>query len=546
MKLEQQIKIWERTNKWDKIIKAIEKIDYFEREPEEDLALAKALIKKSKGKWSRRADNEEAVQTLMVLAGNEETMDEYEYFMLLGTAFYNLEQWGKASQCLVHALDLNPPKKDKEAIDKLLNNCHHGMHLPLFEETFNSRVAKAWRTFENRQTEFLNAFTKLNQEKENQTDKEELDNIRDKLIDLTIDIQGIFRGALFDVNVSVEREDNKNVIFLSPGYSLMRAFECAYVKEQAPAAVQSNWDIRIGYKDKLSELLSPDKAYEESIKQTQFWLEKEKDEVFQFNFYFSQNVLSEEAMEKMRFDLINSELRNVLEQVVIDKYLWPVEPLSKPKTEPGITMSNLPEFLKSKGVPIGESPIQILETSVSYTRTPTEKPEPGIYRVDITSGTSKCMKMLLDYGEETDNEIETLEADGATAGFFAFSIKEPEGASIGEARKAFQESVKKDFLDVQGPNVVKIVGEATGEQYDYVDVIVWDFASLLNGALAFFLKSEVNFAAFQTFREGVGTVVLINGESDEERKAMLENYTEATKMMTQADIIKRMKDMYRS
>lgn len=107
-----------------------------------------------------------------------------------------------------------------------------------------------------------------------------------------------------------------------------------------------------------------------------------------------------------------------------------------------------------------------------------------------------------------DETMDALHSDGVTAGFIAFSLDGFMGENRTQRIFAFREALEAKLEKACGPDVVRMVGGATGVHFGYVDFMVWDLQPVLFEARAFLEASDVPAASFHVFRREVGSVPL--------------------------------------
>ena len=107
-----------------------------------------------------------------------------------------------------------------------------------------------------------------------------------------------------------------------------------------------------------------------------------------------------------------------------------------------------------------------------------------------------------------DETMDALHADGVTAGFIAFSLAGFTGENRTQGIFAFRDALEAQLEKACGPDVVRMVGGATGVHFGYVDFMAWDLQPVLFEARAFLEASDVPAASFHVFRREVGSVPL--------------------------------------
>ena len=95
-----------------------------------------------------------------------------------------------------------------------------------------------------------------------------------------------------------------------------------------------------------------------------------------------------------------------------------------------------------------------------------------------------------------------------TAGFIAFSLAGFTGENRTQGIFAFRDALEAQLEKACGPDVVRMVGGATGVHFGYVDFMAWDLQPVLFEARAFLEASDVPASSFHVFRREVGSVPL--------------------------------------
>lgn len=184
------------------------------------------------------------------------------------------------------------------------------------------------------------------------------------------------------------------------------------------------------------------------------------------------------------------------------------ELLDAPRAVPGFLLSDLPDKLRELGKDLALDAETLLENSyVGYTREPDPAPDAD-WRLDVIAGSTACPPLINGYMSADDETMDALHSDGVTAGFIAFSLDGFTGENRTQRIFAFREALEAKLEKACGPDVVRMVGGATGVHFGYVDFMVWDLQPVLFEARAFLEASDVPAASFHVFRREVGSVPL--------------------------------------
>ena len=130
------------------------------------------------------------------------------------------------------------------------------------------------------------------------------------------------------------------------------------------------------------------------------------------------------------------------------------------------------------------------------------------WRLDVIAGSTACPPLINGYMSADDETMDALHSDGVTAGFIAFSLDGFTGENRTQRIFAFREALEAKLEKACGPDVVRMVGGATGVHFGYVDFMAWDLQPVLFEARAFLEASDVPAASFHVFRREVGSVPL--------------------------------------
>lgn len=184
------------------------------------------------------------------------------------------------------------------------------------------------------------------------------------------------------------------------------------------------------------------------------------------------------------------------------------ELLDAPRAVPGFLLSDLPDKLRELGKDLALDAETLLENSyVGYTREPDPDPDAD-WRLDVIAGSTACPPLINGYMSADDETMDALHSDGVTAGFIAFSLDGFTGENRTQRIFAFREALEAKLEKACGPDVVRMVGGATGVHFGYVDFMAWDLQPVLFEARAFLEASDVPAASFHVFRREVGSVPL--------------------------------------
>ena len=146
MTLLEQCQIWHAHDEFQKIIEAIDAVPAAERTPELDSELARAY--NNAASVDDRAYFEKAIALLTPHA--DYFKGDHLWNFRMGYAYYYLDREDRALPHFEAALAALPGDPDTE---KLIESCHKGLALPLFQRPFRIRVQEAWAVFAQEEAE---------------------------------------------------------------------------------------------------------------------------------------------------------------------------------------------------------------------------------------------------------------------------------------------------------------------------------------------------------------------------------------------------------
>ncbi len=405
----------------------------------------------------------------------EKSNEDVNWDVNIGKALLGLEIWNRALFFLGIALKMNPDLPEKEKIQKLIEICKDKVSIPSFTEPFSERVATAWKQFLEKEAGFLETLKS--------DDKDKYSKVEDE-------IEGIFEDALYWPDVRLQIADyTKPTLFFGTQESLMRCFEVTHLINCAPKSVLDNWGFVMGtpYEDLPidAELLV------EQDNSTECFPEYYGDDSF-YVYIISLASSPRQGFEALKF---------LLGDVAAIKYF--IRPgFLYDSEEEGMMLSELPDYVDEHGIELGKGDTFLLNRLTSYV--PDDKDITGKkeLRHDLTYVSS--MYGARDPKSFWHDEIEDLEANGATAGYFFFPLSNFKDAAQADE---FQQKLKDELKEKVGDTIVKVTGEDKGTDYYYVDFIAWNFGKLNEAAKSFFEASNIKGAGFRIMNDEAKPIV---------------------------------------
>lgn len=488
MTLLEKCQKWHEAGQFPKIIEALEALGEDGRTPELASELARA--------YNNEADPNTSEGRLMLhraielLEPHEEALGAtYLWNFRLGYAYYYLDQEGRALSRFRRAHEAKPEDEDAK---EFMEDCLKRVTLPFFRVPFRERTQKAWTAFEGEEAEIRGM---MDADKTHERGEEIVDRI-----------ERILRLAFEDVSFEVGFNGVKHELILTPEGNRMKLFELVYFRSHAPASVLRHWEITLGRRGTSGNELHAG-GVRIGGEDVQAWLEPD-DDAFKLSVFCARLADLKAKEEGRAWWMLTTLTDQLLGEIPHMRWINDFELLDAPRAVPGFLLSDLPDKLRELGKDLALDAETLLENSyVGYTREPDPAPDAD-WRLDVIAGSTACPPLINGYMSADDETMDALHSDGVTAGFIAFSLDGFTGENRTQRIFAFREALEAKLEKACGPDVVRMVGGATGVHFGYVDFMVWDLQPVLFEARAFLEASDVPAASFHVFRREVGSVPL--------------------------------------
>ena len=488
MTLLEKCQKWHEAGQFPKIIEALEALGEDGRTPELASELARA--------YNNEADPNTSEGRLMLhraielLEPHEEALGAtYLWNFRLGYAYYYLDQEGRALSRFRRAHEAKPEDEDAK---EFMEDCLKRVTLPFFRVPFRERTQKVWTAFEGEEAEIR---AMMDADKTHERGEEIVDRI-----------ERILRLAFEDVSFEVGFNGVKHELILTPEGNRMKLFELVYFRSHAPASVLRHWEITLGRRGTSGNELHAG-GVRIGGEDVQAWLEPD-DDAFKLSVFCARLADLKAKEEGRAWWMLTTLTDQLLGEIPHMRWINDFELLDAPRAVPGFLLSDLPDKLRELGKDLALDAETLLENSyVGYTREPDPDPDAD-WRLDVIAGSTACPPLINGYMSADDETMDALHSDGVTAGFIAFSLAGFTGENRTQGIFAFRDALEAQLEKACGPDVVRMVGGATGVHFGYVDFMAWDLQPVLFEARAFLEASDVPAASFHVFRREVGSVPL--------------------------------------
>lgn len=429
-------------------------------------------------------------RAIELLEPHEEALGAtYLWNFCLGYAYYYLDQEGRALSRFRRAHEAKPEDEDAK---EFMEDCLKRVTLPFFRVPFRERTQKAWTAFEGEEAEIR---AMMDADKTHERGEEIVDRI-----------ERILRLAFEDVSFEVGFNGVKHELILTPEGNRMKLFELVYFRSHAPASVLRHWEITLGRRGTSGNELHAG-GVRIGGEDVQAWLEPD-DDAFKLSVFCARLADLKAKEEGRAWWMLTTLTDQLLGEIPHMRWINDFELLDAPRAVPGFLLSDLPDKLRELGKDLALDAETLLENSyVGYTREPDPDPDAD-WRLDVIAGSTACPPLINGYMSADDETMDALHSDGVTAGFIAFSLAGFTGENRTQGIFAFRDALEAQLEKACGPDVVRMVGGATGVHFGYVDFMAWDLQPVLFEARAFLEASDVPAASFHVFRREVGSVPL--------------------------------------
>ena len=494
MTLLEQCQRWHENEEFQKIIAELEALPAEQRTPELDSELARAY--NNAASVEDRAYFEKAIALLTPHA--EHFKGDHLWNFRMGYSYYYLDREDRALPYFEEALAALPGDADTE---RMIEGCHKGLSLPLFQRPFRTRVQETWAAFAQAEAD-LRAL---------------MDSDADCGEELIAHVEEILRIAFDDVAFELGKGGAKYELILTPESIRTKLFSLVYFASLAPASVREHWDIRVGRTASLGFALRTN-DYSVEMEDVAVWFTQEGEGI-------ALTLYCEKLLPLLREDedrawwMLSTIVDQALGEISAMRLIHDFEIMDTPKEEPSITLACLPKALSEAGFSLDSDAEDYLEHSyLAYTRDPDTSAEED-WRLDVYTGSTRLPALLSAYMENDATLVNMYHADGIAAGFLAYPLPEDlHGKS--EEILDFRDTLMEAITETAGADAVTFLGGAMGTGCGYLDFIAWDLRAVLDAAVHFLTETTLPWALFHSFRRDANPIYLLDRtEEDQESGA---------------------------
>ncbi len=488
MELMKQCQKWFEQNEIQKVIDALEAIPGEERTPELDSELAKAYISVAEIGEAGQVLFEKALE---LLEPHEEYFaEDHCWNYRIASAYYYLNEEGPALRYFEKALEARPGDEDTQ---EYIDDCRRRLALPRFEKNFRERTEEAWAAF----AQIEGALRQIiDTDKTHQRGEELIETCGNAL-----------KTALRDTSFELGFNGEKYELILSPEGLRSHLFPLVYFQKQAPESVLEHWDILAGRQPcEGGELRAGD--IEVRAEDVQMWAEETENQQVSLVLYCEKLMLLLEEDTDRVWWALSMLVDQTIGEVSAIALIAGLDVYAQPKEESAMLLSELPELVKSMGLPLWRDGSDYLENSyLAYELEPVKDPEAD-WRLDTYVGSCRLPVMMNEYLNARTDTVDEYHRDGIAAGFLCYPVDGFEGEDRAEQILRFRDALQGAIQEHACEDAVTFLGGATGLYYGYLDFIAWDLPTVLDAAKDFFADSNAPQGVFHVFRRDVGAVRL--------------------------------------
>lgn len=324
------------------------------------------------------------------------------------------------------------------------------------ERTFKLRVEEFWKKFQLKELELYQMIR-------SQDDPEAIMSRIQELLDVAFD------SVYFELS---ENEDKCEII-LTPEGNRVKWILYHYWVQLAPEDLKTRWNFYAA-KPPVSEALPVSfSMYDIEVSDTDFEIYAEVNRPSSVLDLFVCAPKFETCTDQQKYSILYVLLEHYLGEVNLMEYVGNITFVDKAHEEgTPVDAVSLLTFLqnhidKNKWLSI-EKPTECYST---YTMDPVEEDTLDL-REDVIAGNSSCIPVINEYYNDDPTVFRQAMENGVLIGFFYYDNTR----FTPQTSVAFREEMTEKLLEsTKGMNIVDVIGGATGLDYSYLDVIVYDF-----------------------------------------------------------------------
>ena len=472
----EQIDQWNRQERYEAIVQAVEQLEESQRCPR--------LI----GQQARALNNlnqyERAICLLQSIA--EAGRCDPLWHFRLGYACYYSGQEQKALEEFLRTDELMPGDPDTR---RFIHWCKSAIALPVHLRPFVERVEAYWQAFSQQEQTLRSDMGQGLWEQAKEQHR--------TLLSL----------AFASVEFELKSENGCHQLILLGQSEASRLLQYAYWQRKAPKELWHNWRFVVGQPAAQTHLLTIQGACLD-VSEIQTWITKQENERFGIELYGESLTELQTRNPEKALQIIATMLEQVLGEIASVCCVAWVDVLEQPRQEQARPLSELRQMLADAAAEGDVEALQdaefLMENYRGYRNYPPETEE-WFLRQDVIVGSSCCQALVHSYYQSDDTRMEQHQRDGVICGFLFYSNDAIPPHTLVELRAQLEEQLQA----LSGEDAT-ILGGAIGMRYSYIDCMCFDLKSFLNTACGVLNQYELEEIGFHVFRVDCGGVNLKN------------------------------------
>ena len=443
MTLLEQCQIWHKNDEYQKIIDTLEAIPAQERTAEMDSELARAY--NNLADHTKPEGRKLLQKAIALLKPHEEYFQGDHYWNFrMGYSYFYLDQEGRALRYFEKALEARPGDEDTQ---QFIEWCKRGISLPQFWACFRERTKSAWEAFAGQEAQLRQIM--------------DADENNERGAELVALCESILNLAFDEISFEMGFNGKKHELILTPEGDKVKLFELCYFQKHAPREVLKHWNILVGRQPSRNIGLRTDDGWDISGEDVQVWLEEQGENSFAISACCEKLLPMLREEEGRAWWMLTTLTDQVLGEIPHMRYIDGFDVLEGPRAEPSFPLSQLPDKLKERGLDLSCDPEGYLESYLGYKLEPNEDPEAD-WRLDTMVGSTCCAPLVNGYLDADNDFMDALQADGAAAGFFCYSLDTLREEKGTEKIFGFRDKLEEALTAGDGPEILTLTGVFTG------------------------------------------------------------------------------------
>lgn len=351
------------------------------------------------------------------------------------------------------------------------------------ERTFKLRIEEFWKKFQVKELELYQMI-------QSQDDPEAIMSRMQELLDVAFD------SVYFELSL----QDNKCEIILTPEGNRVKWILYYYWMIMAPAELSIRWNFYAAKPPVAEALPVSFNMYDIEVSDTDFDIYAEVNRSSSVIDLYVHAPKFDTCTEQQKYTILYVLLEHYLGEINLMEYVGDITFVAEGEEQGDrVDAVNLLFFLndhidKNKWLAINK-PTDCFST---YSMDPVEEDTLDL-REDVIAGNSSCIPVINEYYNDDPTAFRFAMENGALIGFFYYDNTR----FTPQTSVAFREEMTEKLLEsTKGMNIVDVIGGATGLDYSYLDVIVYDFEAFRSIAKELLEIYDFDESGFSEFVRG--------------------------------------------